>query len=66
MTKLPTDSKNISKEKMPKSYKRALNNYIPTLKYIDDFDEKYSDIYEEYSESWDVPLLVLKKMILFI
>ena len=45
MGKQPTDSKKISKEKIPKSYKRALNNYIPTSKYIDDFDEKYSDIY---------------------
>jgi hypothetical protein len=57
MGKQPTDSKNISKEKMAEGYKRALSNYIPVLKNIDDLDEKYRDKYEEeYPEGWTDPL----------
>ena len=32
MGKQPTDSNNISKEKMAEGFKRALSNYIPVLK----------------------------------
>ena len=57
MGKQPTDSKNISKEKMAEGYKRALSNYISVLKNIDDLDEKYPDRYkEEYPEGWTDPL----------
>ncbi|MDH3886072.1 MAG: hypothetical protein OET63_17760 [Desulfobacterales bacterium] len=57
MGKQPTDSKNISKEKMAEGFKRALSNYIPVLKNIDDLDEKYPGKYkEEYPEAWNDPL----------
>jgi hypothetical protein len=59
MGKQPTDSKNISKEKMAEGFKRALSNYIPVLKNIDDLDEKYPGKYkEEYPEAWNDPLLL--------
>jgi hypothetical protein len=57
MGKQPADSKNISKEKMAEGFKRALSNYIPVLKNIDDLDEKYPGKYkEEYPEAWNDPL----------
>ena len=57
MGKKPTDSKNRPNEKMVESYQRALSNYIPVLKNIDDLDEKYPGKYkEEYPEDWKDPL----------
>jgi hypothetical protein len=57
MGKQPTDSKIISKERMAEGFKRALSNYLPVLKNIDDLDEKYPGKYkEEYPEGWTDPL----------
>jgi hypothetical protein len=57
MGKQPTDSINISKEKMREGFKRALSNCMPVLKNIDDLDEKYPGKYkEEYPENWTDPL----------
>ena len=57
MVKKLTDSKNRPNEKMAEGFKKALSNYIPVLKTIDDPDEKYTDQYkEEYPENWNDPL----------
>ena len=57
MVKKLTDFKNRPNEKMAEGFKRALSNYIPVLKNIDDLDEKYPDKYkEEYPENWNDPL----------
>ena len=57
MVKKLTDSKNRSNKKMAEGFKRALSNYIPVLRNIDDLDEKYPDKYKEkYPENWNDPL----------
>jgi len=53
MDKHPTESKNICKEEMANRFKRALSNYLPVLKIIDDLGEKYPGRHqEEYPEDW--------------